>query len=243
MSNVESKTAENNQLSGFILINKPSGPTSHDIVNQLRKITGIKKIGHAGTLDPFASGVLLCAIGRSATREISRFVKLDKEYVATIKLGTVSDTYDRTGQITRTQEQENKITTAKAGQAREKIKKSIKKFTGEILQIPPMYSAKKIGGQKLYELARQGKEIDRPPSEITIYKLKILKYKYPDLKIRVRCSSGTYIRSLAHDLGQVLGCGAYLEELERTAIGKFRLKRCQKLEKLNKNNWKKFLFS
>jgi len=218
----------------YLLINKPAGPTSHDVVNRLRHITGIKKIGHAGTLDPFASGLLIIAISRESTREIDKFVKLDKEYVATMRLGAVSDTYDKTGEIVRTEQ--CSVPTKRA------IKDVLKKFNGEQKQTPPMFSAKKIQGQKLYHLARQGKTVERQPVKINIKKIKILKFKYPLLKISVACSSGTYIRSLANDIGEALGCGAYLEELERTKIGKYKLRKAAALEKLTSKNWAEYGF-
>ncbi len=199
----------------FLLINKPSGPTSHDIIDQLRKITGIRKIGHAGTLDPFASGLLLVAVGRESTKEIFKFVKLDKEYIATLKLGAISNTYDRTGEI--------QLTANNQQLTEKKIKNILNKFIGKQEQIPPMFSAKKIKGKKLYELARKGIEIERKPSMIEIYNIKILEIKNCILEIEVFCSSGTYIRALAHDIGKALGCGAYLQELVRTKIGKHKL--------------------
>lgn len=218
--------------SGFILIDKPLGITSFQVVNQLRKITGLKKIGHAGTLDPLATGLLILAIGRPATRQIDQFVKLDKIYSAKIKLGEVSETYDGEGEKTKINAK--KIT-------KQQLDLALKKFQGPIEQIPPMYSAKKINGQKLYKLARKGVTIERKPHKITIYKIKVSKFKHPDLQIEVHCSSGTYIRSLAHDLGQELGCGAYLAGLKRTKIGDYSLNKAVKIDKLNKKNWQRFL--
>ena len=220
--------------SGFIIINKPVGPTSHDVVNQMRKITGIKKIGHAGTLDPFASGVLILAIGRDATKQIDKIVQTEKEYLADLCLGATTDTYDRTGKI-REEKRVEKI-------EEEKIQEVLKTFRGEQEQIPPMFSAKKIQGQKLYKLARQGQEIKRDPVKINISEIKLVKYNFPRLKIKVRCSKGTYIRSLAYDIGQALGCGAYLEELQRTAVGDYTLEKSLSLDKINKDNWEKFSF-
>ncbi|MFC1678441.1 tRNA pseudouridine(55) synthase TruB [Patescibacteria group bacterium] len=216
--------------SGFLIINKPSGPTSHDIIDQLRKITNIKKIGHAGTLDPFASGVLIVAIGREATREISQFVKLDKKYIATLYLGANTDTYDKTGKRTERYSDETEIT-------ENQIQKITKDFIGQQKQIPPMYSAKKIKGKKLYELARKGIEIKREPVKIEIYNIKLLEFKWPYLKIKIHCTSGTYIRSLAYDLGTQLGCGAYLDELERVAVGNCDIKQAIDLRDIDKNNW------
>jgi tRNA pseudouridine55 synthase len=224
----------NEKESGFILINKPVGPTSFGVIARLRKITGIKKIGHAGTLDPAASGLLLCAIGREATRQISQFVKMDKEYEALVILGAVSDTFDREGEIIKKYSgQPIKI---------KEIKKAISSFLGKQEQIPPMFSAKKVGGKKLCDLARKGIEIVRAPSQIEIYNLKVLKYKWPELRLRIKCSSGTYIRSLAADIGEGLGCGAYLGALVRTELGEYKLKKAIDLEKINSQNWRKFLF-
>jgi len=220
--------------SGFLLINKPTGPTSHDIVDQLRRITGIKKIGHAGTLDPFAEGLLILAIEREATREISKFVKQDKEYIATLKLCGISDTYDRAGKIKKTEQS--------IQPSLEEIKKILKTFIGDTEQLPPMFSAKKVKGKKLYELARKGIEIKREPHKIKIYNIEILDYSFPLLKIKVKCSYGTYIRTLAHDIGQMLLCGAYLEELQRTAIGDFKIENALDIKKLTSKNWSEFLF-
>lgn len=221
--------------SGFLLVNKPSGPTSHDIIDRLRKITGERTIGHAGTLDPFASGLLLVAVGREATREISRFVKLDKEYAAELRLGAVSDTFDRTGRITP------RAAAEKPGIAA--IERALEGFLGPLKQLPPIYSAKKVGGRKLYELARRGIEIERPASNIVIHEIGIDAYNWPKLSFDVRCSSGTYIRSLADDIGTKLGCGAYVEELKRTAVGTFRLEQAVDLEKLTEDNWQEYLMN
>ncbi|HTX86481.1 MAG TPA: tRNA pseudouridine(55) synthase TruB [Candidatus Nanoarchaeia archaeon] len=219
---------------GFILIDKPAGPTSFGVIARLRRVTGIKKIGHAGTLDPSASGILLCAIGRSATREISRFVKMDKKYEALIRLGITTDTYDREGKILQEY--------SGAPIPKKEIKKIIATLAGKQEQIPPMFSAKKVGGKKLYELARKGIEIIRQPSQIEIYQAKILKYKWPDLRLMIHCSSGTFIRSLAFDLGNKLSCGAYLAGLRRIELGKFKINKAVKLDKIKQTNWQKYLF-
>jgi len=219
--------------SGFIIINKPIGPTSHDIVDKMRKITGIKKIGHAGTLDPFASGVLILAIGRESTKRIDKIVQEKKEYLADFFLGKVTDTYDREGKFLHEYEGEEID--------KKNIKKVLKSFKGKQEQVPPMFSAKKVKGKKLYELARQGKTIERRSSEIKIYKIKLEKYIWPILKIKIKCSKGTYIRSLAFDIGEKLGCGAYLKELERTEVGNFKLKKSINIENINRENWKIFL--
>jgi tRNA pseudouridine55 synthase len=218
---------------GFILINKPAGITSHDVVDKLREITKIKRIGHSGTLDPFATGLLILGIGREFTKKLSIFQKKDKEYVATLRLGAESDTFDREGKII-----EKKVEKIPE---RKEIEEVLKSFLGEIEQIPPAFSAKKIKGKKLYELARRGIKVKPKPQKVKIYEISILEYKFPYLKIKVKCSSGTYIRSLANDIGKKLGCEAYLEELIRTKIGEFSLDNTIELSKLNSQNWKKFL--
>lgn len=198
-------------------MNKPPGPTSHDIVDKVRKITGIKQVGHAGTLDPFAKGVLIVLIGK-ATKSQSRFMEMPKTYLANIELSEI----------------DSPIT-------RDLISDVLKTFIGETKQIPPIYSAIKIKGKKAYELARKGIKPKLKPRKIKIYDIKILNYKWPRLKIKVKCSKGTYIRSLAHDIGQKLSCGAYLEKLIRTKIGKFTIDNSIRIDKLNKDNWQKYL--
>lgn len=200
----------------FLFINKPVGWTSHDVVAHIRTDKKIK-VGHAGTLDPFATGLLIVGVGRDCTKKLDKFKKLPKTYIATIKLGEISDTYDRTGKIFISKKPTN-IPDKKI------ISSILKSFTGKQLQIPPMFSAKKINGKKLYELARKGIEVERQPNEIEIYEINLLDYSWPILKIEVKCSTGTYIRSLANDIGEKLGVGAYCEELERTAIGENYLK-------------------
>ena len=215
--------------SGFILIDKPAGMTSHDVVDELRQITKIRKIGHAGTLDPIATGLLILGIGRKATKKLENFQKLDKEYVAKIKLGAISDTFDRGGKI--------EIKEVKKVPEEEAIRNTIQSFIGEIEQIPPIFSAKKSKGKKFYQLARKGMRIQPKPQKVKIYKIVILNYKWPFLEIKVNCSSGTYIRSLANDIGQKLNCGGYLEELRRTKIGNFSIKDAKKLKEINPKNW------
>jgi tRNA pseudouridine55 synthase len=218
---------------GFILINKPAGITSHDVVDRLREITKIKRIGHSGTLDPFATGLLILGIGREFTKKLSIFQKKDKEYIATLRLGAESDTFDRDGKIV-----ERKVEKIPE---RKEIEEVLKNFLGEIEQIPPAFSAKKIKGKKLYELARKGIKVEPKPQKVKIYEISILEYKFPYLKIKVKCSSGTYIRSLANDIGKKLGCGAYVEELVRTKIGEFSLEKAIELSRLNSQNWKNFI--
>ena len=223
---------------GIYNIFKPSGPTSHDIINQVRKITGEKRVGHAGTLDPFAEGVLVVAVGREYTKKLGRFLKQDKTYQAKIKLGAVSDTYDRTGKVSRVSLATSylpKLQTRgypKRGSliTKKGIASAFKKFKGEIQQTPPIFSAVKIKGKKAYELARKGIVLKLKPRRVKIYSIKILKYKWPYLKIETRVSSGTYIRSLAHDLGQSLKTGGYLDKLIRTSVGKYKIEKSLKLK-------------
>jgi tRNA pseudouridine55 synthase len=220
--------------SGFLLVDKPEGMTSHDVVDYLRRITKIKKIGHAGTLDPIATGLLILGIGREATKKLSEFQKLDKEYIAKIKLGVKSDTFDKEGKIEKVQFE--KIP------KREEIEEVLKSFCGEILQTPPPYSAKKIKGKKAYELARKGIEVKLSPVNVKIYQIEILNYSFPYLEIKVSCSSGTYIRSLANDIGEKLKVGGLIEGLRRTKIGNFKVENAQKLSQINSENWQNFLF-
>lgn len=216
----------------FLLINKPENITSHDVVDKIREITGEKKVGHAGTLDPFATGLLIIAIGRESTKQLGKFLKLDKKYRATLKLGSVSDTHDKTGTIVL-----GSLPTT-PHPSNDDIISVVSEFVGKIKQIPPMYSAKKIKGKKLYELARKGIEIERKAVDIEIFSIKIISYKWPELVIDVHCASGTYIRSLAHDIGQKLGVGAYLTNLHRTQIGDYKIKDAHNLDTLKSENWK-----
>lgn len=222
-------------ISGVILINKPKDWTSHDVVAEMRKITGVKKIGHTGTLDPFSTGLLILLIGREATKQQKKFLLLDKTYWAKIRLGAVSDTYDLTGKIT-----ENKV---KKIPEIDVVKEVGRKFIGESEQMPPAFSAKKIKGKKAYELARQGKKVELKPQRIKIHELEVLSYQWPYLELRTRVSAGTYLRSLAHDIGQKLGVGGYLEDLIREQIGPFNLKEAIDLEKITSENWQNYLIS
>ncbi|MCX5750159.1 MAG: tRNA pseudouridine(55) synthase TruB [Candidatus Saganbacteria bacterium] len=200
------------------MVNKPSGWTSFDVVAKIRGLSKVKKVGHSGTLDPMATGVLPVFLG-SATKTIQSFLDGDKGYIAEMTLGITTDTLDKEG----------KILTQKPvmGIDAEKIKEALKKYRGEIEQIPPMYSAVKIKGRKLYELARKGIEIERKPRKITIHKLELLDFKddpdHPKATIEITCSKGTYIRQLISDIGADLGCGAYQSVLTRTYAHPFRL--------------------
>ncbi|HOL20775.1 MAG TPA: tRNA pseudouridine(55) synthase TruB [Candidatus Hydrogenedens sp.] len=199
-------------MDGILLVDKPSGITSHDVVDYIRKKTGIKKVGHTGTLDPNATGLLILSIGK-ATRLTEYFVSLDKTYEGKLRLGIVSDTHDIDGNII----QENPVPKI----TKKEIDKIKTEFLGEIEQIPPMFSAIKIGGQRLYKVARKGITIERKPRKVNVYEFSILKVKLPDVWIRISCSRGTYVRTLCHDLGEKIGCGAVLIELRRLKVGKY----------------------
>lgn len=201
---------------GMLLVNKPQGRTSFSLIRSLRRLTGIKKIGHAGTLDPFATGVMILLIGRNFTRLSDQLLLQDKEYLAEVSLGISTDTYDCDGKI---------VARSKKIPSLEEIEACIEKFQGEIEQIPPMYSAKKIQGKKLYELARKDITIPRAAAKVRVFS-SILSYNYPYLSLRIDCSKGTYIRSIAEEIGQILGCGAHLSKLKRTRSGQFTLEEC-----------------
>lgn len=202
-------------LSGFLFINKEIGPTSHDVVAQVRRtLPKGTKVGHAGTLDPLASGLLILGVGK-ATKEMNKLVGLDKEYEATITLGATSETDDAEGPI--------KPHGINHIPDRDEVDRAINSFLGQRQQLPPTYSAKKVGGVRLYKQARQGRDVVRKPHEITVYAIECLSYSYPELRVRIHCSSGTYIRSLARDLGGALKTGGYLSSLCRTRVGPFLL--------------------
>ncbi len=204
----------NDKIEGLILVNKPSGITSHDVVDFVRNRLGIKKVGHAGTLDPLAEGLLVILVGRY-TKFFKRFVEFRKEYIGVLKLGETTTTGDSEGKILRKSSYDD-IT-------EDKINLVFKDFLGEIEQIPPMVSAKRIEGKRLYSLARRGITIERKPQKINIYKLEVLDISLPLVEFYVQCSKGTYIRKLAEDVGEKLGCGAHVVKIQRKAIGPFRL--------------------
>ena len=210
---------------GIIIIDKPAGWTSMDVCGKLRGILKTKKVGHAGTLDPMATGVLPVFVG-SATRAVSYAEAGDKEYIAGLRLGLVTNTQDTSGEVLEQHPAED-IT-------RGQLEAVLTRFTGEIQQVPPMYSAIKIGGQKLYELARKGQEIDRPARTVTIHGPELLEPEAPggDWRLRVRCSKGTYVRTLCHDIGQALGCGGCMSSLRRTMAAGFTLAECRTIEEV-----------
>jgi tRNA pseudouridine55 synthase len=213
-----------NMKDGILLIDKPAGMTSFGVVARIRRVlteqNGKKmKVGHTGTLDPFATGLMILVIGREC-KNAGKYSKLDKVYEATIRLGQTSTTGDPEGEITE-------VSDIKPNRAQ--IELAIKKFTGEITQKPPIYSAIKIGGQRAYKLARNGKKIDMPMRQVIIYSLEVVNYSYPVIKIKTRVSSGTYIRSLVEDIGKELGTGAYCNQLRRTEIDKWKVDEAQQL--------------
>ena len=209
-------------------IKKPKGISSHGVVGRIRKITGEKRVGHGGTLDPFAEGVLVIGVGRESTKKLGEILKgTDKEYLATIELGRTSTTGDSEGELRRAVEEEVVLQIK-----RETIEKALLKFRGEILQTPPIYSALKVQGQPAYRLARAGKNFVLPERKVRIKELEILEFVPPRLKLKVVVSSGTYIRTLAEDIGRALGVGAYLKELLRTRVGQFKVEESKTLEEL-----------
>ena len=208
---------------GIIIIDKPGGWTSMDVCAKLRGILKTKKIGHAGTLDPMATGVLPVFVGQ-ATRAVSFAESGRKEYAATLRLGQVTDTQDTTGETL--EEHPVKV-------SMDDLRAVLGRFTGDIVQIPPMFSAVKIGGQKLYDLARQGKTVERQPRPVTVYELEVTEQLSPtDFALRILCSKGTYVRTLCHDIGQALGCGGCMASLRRTMAAGFTLAECCTLDEV-----------
>ena len=208
---------------GVLLVDKPQGMTSHDIVARMRRVFRIKKIGHAGTLDPMATGLLLILVGK-ATKVSQFLMSMDKEYTGTVKLGEATDSQDADGEIVETKPVPE-LTQAD-------VEKEMATFMGDQYQTPPMFSAKKVNGQKLYKLARQGKTIEREARVIHVSRYDILDFSLPEVSIIVGSSKGTYIRTLAHDLGERLGCGGHLCALRRTQVGKFRIEDANTLEEI-----------
>lgn len=207
---------------GILLIDKPRGRTSFSLIPVLRRLTGLKTIGHAGTLDPFATGVLIMLLGRPFTRLAEKLLADDKEYFATLILGQATDTFDCDGKVVASGEKIPSLV---------EVESCLKKFQGTILQTPPMFSAKKVQGKKLYELARKGVTIERKPVSITLT-THLVRYSYPLLELTIACSKGTYVRSLADEIGKELGCFAHLSALTRTRSGSFHLHECHSWEKI-----------
>lgn len=235
----------------FLLIDKPKGITSHDVIDRVRKITGERRVGHAGTLDPNATGLLIVGVTRESTKKLGDLAKnTTKEYVAEIRLGIEKDTDDAMGKTIKKWKPKNKkeiLRLASLAQddkenrsivlSLSNVKRTVEGFIGEQEQMPPLFSAIKIGGKKAYEMARKGDSISLSPRKIIIHSIDLVNYKYPILNISCLVSSGTYIRSLARDIGKKLGCGAYLKNLRRTKIGEYAIESAVELETLTPDNW------
>ena len=226
--------APDSSLTGALIIDKPEGITSHDVVARVRRAIRVRRVGHAGTLDPFATGVLVCCIG-PATRLVQFLVGLDKEYIATVALGVATDTQDATGERTS-------AFRSPASLSMEDVRATLTQFTGSQLQTPPMFSAKKVGGERLYRAARAGRSVKREPANITVHSIELLgddEGVFTDradgtrkFRMRVRCSSGTYVRTLANDIGEKLQVGAHLVKLRRTEVGHFSIANALTLDKV-----------
>lgn len=234
--NINREDQSANAVSGVLVVDKPVGLTSHDVVQIIRRGTGIRRAGHTGTLDPRASGVLVILIGPAV--RLSEYVSAsDKRYQATVRLGSTTDTFDAEGRVTARASVDS-IT-------EQRFEEALTQFIGEIQQVPPPYSAIKVQGRKAYEMAREGEEVDLAPRTIHVYSLEMLEWAPPEAVIDVFCSSGTYVRSLANDLGAALGCGAYLVGLRRTKSGRFTLRDAVTLRRLQESfasgDWYRYL--
>jgi tRNA pseudouridine55 synthase len=213
------------ELDGVLLVDKPGQHTSHDVIARLRGILRTKKIGHAGTLDPMATGLLIVLVGK-ATRVSQFMISLDKEYEGAIELGKVTDSQDADGEVMETRPVPA-LTEAD-------VQAAIKGFLGDQYQMPPMFSAIKIGGVPLYKKARKGEDVEREPRFIRVMSWDLLGFESPQIRFRLRCSKGTYVRTLAHDLGAKLGCGAHLSALRRTATDRFNVAQALTLDQIEK---------
>lgn len=235
MNNREQDFDMKNAISGVLVIDKPIGLTSHDVVQIVRRGTRIRRAGHTGTLDPRASGVLVVLVGPAV--RLSEYVSAsDKRYQAVVRLGTTTDTYDANGTV---------LKTSPVDITEEFFEETLKEFEGEIEQVPPPYSAIKVKGKKAYEMARKGEDVELEPRKINVYSIELLEWAPPEAVIDVYCSSGTYVRSLAHELGEKLGCGAHLIGLRRTKSGRFTLRDAVHLNKLRQTfedgSWYQYL--
>jgi tRNA pseudouridine55 synthase len=215
---------------GILLVNKPIGITSHDVVDMVRRKLGLRRVGHAGTLDPLAEGLLVVLVGKS-TRLFNRFVGFDKEYLGVMKLGESTSTGDSQGQVIRQADCSHISETA--------IAEVFALFKGETQQVPPMVSALRIKGQRLYKLARKGIEVERKPRAIKIYSLDILKVSLPLVEFKMRCSKGTYVRKFAEDAGAKLGCGAHMVSIKRLGVGPFNLDQAVSVEAIDETSLRK----
>ena len=209
-------------MDGIVIVDKPQGWTSQDVTARLRRVFGTRRIGHGGTLDPMATGVLPVFVGR-ATRAVEFFEHAEKTYETVLRFGITTDTEDMTGTV---------LTEEKVSFTEEQLQETLAAFRGEILQVPPMYSALKVNGQKLCDLARKGKTVERQPRPITIHELTLVERGENTLRLRVRCSKGTYIRTLCKDIGEKLGCGGCMESLRRVAAGEYTTREAVPLQTL-----------
>ncbi|MDR2530823.1 MAG: tRNA pseudouridine(55) synthase TruB [Oscillospiraceae bacterium] len=209
--------------SGILPVNKPEGWTSHDVVAKLRGVLKERRIGHGGTLDPIATGVLVLFVG-AATKLVSAHESDDKAYIAGLRLGVTSNTYDITGELT--------VRESASAVTRERLESALLGFRGELEQLPPMYSAVKVKGKKLYEYARKGQDVQRTPRPVTISRLEVIDGSAADWTLAVECSKGTYVRSLCHEIGETLGVGGVMSSLVRTRSGEFTLAQCHTIEEI-----------
>lgn len=212
---------------GILIVNKPMGITSHDVVQKVRARFRMRRVGHAGTLDPLATGVLIILLGK-ATKSFNKFVGMDKAYRATLILGTATDSADVQGKVIQRLPYE--------GVTRVRVEEAFKKFSGHIDQVPPMVSAVKVKGKKLYQLARKGIEVEREARQIRIDCLKLESFDPPYVKFYLECSKGTYVRQLAEDIGKLLGCGACISQIERTRVGLFRVEEAVPIEDIHESH-------
>jgi tRNA pseudouridine55 synthase len=216
--------ADENPIDGVLLVDKPAGMTSHDVVARVRRAAGTRRVGHTGTLDPAATGLLILCLG-NATRMSEFLIGMDKVYEGTLRLGVITDSYDMDGTVT----EERPVPPLSLAE----VQAAMDGFTGDILQVPPMVSAVKVGGERLYKKARKGEEVEREPRPVTVAEFLALSMESPEVRFVTRCTRGTYVRSLCHDVGQILGCGAVLSSLRRTAVGPHRVENAITLDALD----------
>ena len=212
---------------GVLIVDKPTGPTSHDIVDAVRRVLGIRRVGHGGTLDPLATGVLVVLCGR-ATKLSDRFLGTDKTYVGTLRLGEATDSHDAEGELVSTADA--------AGVTRAQVEAGMSALSGDLLQTPPMASAVKVAGVALYKLARRGETVERKARLVHVYAFTLTAFRPPEADFVVKCTKGTYVRTLCHDLGEKLGCGAHLRALRRTACGEISINQAIPLEQIVRMN-------
>jgi len=218
----------------FLLIDKPKGMTSHDVVDRVRQITGERRVGHAGTLDPNATGLLIIGVGRESTKKLGMIARdTRKTYLADVSMGEERDTDDAEGKVTERAK-------GVLPPSKREVERTLNGFVGEGEQIPPQFSAIKMQGKKAYEIARKGNKITLQPRNISVYRINLIRYSYPKLTFETEVSAGTYIRALARDMGRQLGMGAYLSDLRRTAIGTYSVEQAVQLASLTEKNWEEF---